>query len=38
MGDMELGNRRRLFKESRVLDGCDIDGSAFDGVGRDAEP
>jgi hypothetical protein len=38
MGDMELGNRRRLFKESRVLDGRDIDDSAFDGIGRNAEP
>ncbi len=38
MGEMELGNRRRLFKESRVLDGYDIDGNAFDGIGRNAEP
>jgi hypothetical protein len=38
MGEMELGNRRRLFKERRVSDGCDIDRCAFDGVGRGAEP
>ena len=38
MGDMELGSRRGLFKESEVSDGCDIDPCAFDGVGRDAEP
>jgi hypothetical protein len=38
MGEMELGNRRRLFKESRISDGCDIDHCAFDGVGRGAEP
>ena len=38
MGNVELGNRRRLFKERRVSDGCDIDHCAFDGVGRDAEP
>ena len=38
MGDMELGNRRCLYKESRVSDGCDIDRCAFDGIGRDAEP
>lgn len=38
MGEMELGNRRGLFKERRVLDGCDIDCSAFDGIGRNTEP
>lgn len=36
--EMELGNRRYLFKESRILDRCDIDGSAFNGIGRNAEP
>jgi len=38
MEEMELGNRRRLFKKSRVSDWCDIDCSAFDGIGRDAKP
>jgi hypothetical protein len=38
VGEMELGNRRRLFKERRVSDGYDIDHCAFDGVGRGAEP
>jgi hypothetical protein len=38
MGEMQLGNRRRLFKESRVSDRCDIDRCAFDGVGCGAEP
>jgi len=38
MGEMELGNRRRLFKVSGISDGCDIDHGAFDGVGRGAEP
>ena len=38
MGDMELGNRRRLFKKSGVSDGYDIDRCAVDGVGRSAEP
>ena len=38
MEEMELSNRRHLFKESRVSDWCDIDHCAFDGVGRGAEP
>ncbi len=38
MGEMKLGNRRRLFKKRRVSDWCDIDHCAFDGVGRGAEP
>jgi len=38
MGEMELGNRRRLFKKRRVSDWYDIDHCAFDGVGRGAEP
>lgn len=38
MEQMEFGNRRRLFKESEILDGYDIDHCAFDGVGRNAEP
>lgn len=38
MGDKELGNRGRLFEESEVSDGRDIDRCAFDGIGRDAEP
>jgi hypothetical protein len=38
MGEMELGNRRRLFKVSRISDWCDIDHCAFDGVGRGTEP
>ena len=38
MGEMELGNRRRLFKKRRVPDGYDIDRCAFDGVGCGAEP
>ena len=38
MGEMELGNRKRLFKEKRVSDGCDIDHCAFDGIGRGAKP
>jgi hypothetical protein len=38
MGEMELGNRRRLFKESRVSDGHNIDRCAFNGVGRGAKP
>ena len=27
-----------MFNEGDVLDGCEIDRCAFDGVGRDAEP
>ncbi len=38
MGDMKLSNGRGLFKERRVLDGCDVDRCAFDGVSCDAEP
>jgi len=38
MREMESGNRRCLLKERRVSGGCDIDGSAFDGIGRNAEP
>jgi hypothetical protein len=38
MGDMVLGNRRRLFKKSRVSNWCDIDHCAFNGIGCDTEP
>ena len=38
MGNMKLGNGRRLFKESEISDGYDIGHCAFDGVGRSAEP
>ena len=38
MGETELSDRRRLFKESRNSDWRDIDRCAFDCVGRDAEP
>ncbi len=38
MGDMVLGNRRRLFKKSEVSDWYDISYCAFDGIGCDTEP
>ena len=38
MGEMELGNRRRFFKEGRVSDGCEFDRCTFDSISRDAEP
>ena len=38
MEKMEFGNRRRLLKEIRRLDGCEINYCAFYGVCRDAEP
>lgn len=38
MGNMELGNGRRLFKESRILNWYDIDRCSLDRIGCDAEP
>jgi len=38
MEEMELGNRRRLLKKSRVSDWYDIDHCAFDCIGCDTEP
>ena len=38
MGNMELGNRSRLLKDSQGLDWYKIDYSAFDSVCRDTEP
>ena len=38
MGDIKLSNGRGLFKGRRILDWCDVDSCAFDGVGCDAEP
>jgi hypothetical protein len=38
MEEMELCNGRGLFKKRRVLDGCDVDRCAFDGVSCDTEP
>jgi hypothetical protein len=35
---MELGDRRRLFKNRRVSNWCDFDCCAFDGIGCNAEP
>lgn len=38
MEEMKLSNGKRLFKDCRVPDWCDIDPCTFDGVSRDAEP
>ena len=38
MGKMECSDRRGLFNEGDVLDGCEIDGCAFDRISGDAEP
>jgi hypothetical protein len=35
---MECSDRRGLFNEVDVLDGCEIDRCAFDRIGCDAEP
>ena len=38
MGKMEFGDRKCLFKDGNVLDGCEVDSCALDGIGSDAEP
>ncbi len=38
MGEMESGNRKRLFEESRVSNWCNIDHCTFDGVGSYTKP
>ena len=38
MGKMEFSDRKRLFKDGNVLDGCEVDSCALDGIGSDAEP
>jgi hypothetical protein len=38
MGKMEFGNRKCLFKDGDVLDECEIDSCALDGIGSDTEP
>ena len=38
MGKMEFGDRKCLFKDVDILDGCEIDSCALDGIGCDAEP
>ena len=38
MGKLGFGCRRCVFKDVDVLDGCEIDPCALDGIGCDAEP
>ena len=38
MRKMECSDRRGLLSEADVLDGCEIDRCALDGIGSDAEP
>jgi hypothetical protein len=38
MGKMKFCDRKCLFKDSDVLDGCEVDSCGLDGIGGDAEP
>ena len=38
MEEMELSDRRRLFKKRGISDWRDVDPGTFDGIGCDAEP